>query len=81
MLTILATTGRVLLRHWPALLAWFAAGALGHYLAIQLAGYVGAWSSTWGFVLLPLAILSKPGRSSPNRSKQRHLHHGECAAC
>ncbi|WP_426187994.1 hypothetical protein [Microbacterium sp. TWP3-1-2b2] len=59
MLTILATTGRVLLRHWPSLLAWFAAGTLGHYLAIQLAGYVGAWSSTWGFVLLPLAILSK----------------------
>jgi hypothetical protein len=59
MLTILASTGRVLLRHWPALLAWFLAGRIVHYVGIEIAGYVGAWTSTVGFLILPLAILAR----------------------
>ncbi|KDA06893.1 hypothetical protein DC31_07970 [Microbacterium sp. CH12i] len=59
MLTILASTGRVLLRHWPVMLAWFLAGRLVHYVGIEVAGYVGAWSSVGGFLILPLAILAR----------------------
>ncbi|UYO97528.1 hypothetical protein OED01_01990 [Microbacterium sp. M28] len=59
MLTLLASTGRVLAGHWPALVAWFLAGYLLHFGLIQLAGYVGAWSTTGGLLLLPLAILAR----------------------
>ncbi|WP_243229542.1 hypothetical protein [Microbacterium sp. CIAB417] len=59
MLTLLASTGRVLAGHWPALVAWFLAGHLVHFGAIQLAGYVGAWTSVGGILLLPLAILAR----------------------
>lgn len=43
--------------HWPALTAWFLAGVLGNYLAIELAGFVGAYSSAFGMLLLPIAVL------------------------
>ncbi|WP_417508983.1 hypothetical protein [Microbacterium sp.] len=59
MLIILASTRRVLLRHWPAMLAWFLAGRIVHYVGIEIAGYVGAWTSTAGFLILPLAILAR----------------------
>ncbi len=56
---MLATTGRLLAAHWPALLAWYLAGVVAHYAAIQLAGFVGAWSDLGGALLLPLAPLAK----------------------
>lgn len=59
MLTLLATTGRVLLRHAPRLLAWFLAGWLGRAGAIELAGFVGGHWSTGGLLLLPLAVLAR----------------------
>lgn len=43
--------------HWPALMAWYLAGILGNYLAIELAGFVGAYSSAFGMLLLPVAVL------------------------
>ncbi|MGB4135582.1 MAG: hypothetical protein WA971_03395 [Microbacterium sp.] len=57
MLTILASTGRVLWRHWPGLLAWFLAGTLARYVLIEVAGFVGAHSEIIGMLLLPLAVL------------------------
>lgn len=59
MLTILATTGRVLWRHWPALVAWYLAGILVHYVITEIAGTIGASSATLGFLVLPLAILAR----------------------
>lgn len=59
MLAILTTAGRVLLRHWPALLAWYLAGILVHYVITEAAGFVGASSATLGFLVLPIAILAR----------------------
>ncbi|MFT4260411.1 hypothetical protein [Microbacterium sp.] len=59
MLPILTTAGRVLLRRWPALVAWYLAGVAVHYLIVQLAGYIGAYTATVGFLVLPLAILAR----------------------
>ncbi|RXZ73232.1 hypothetical protein [Agromyces albus] len=59
MLTVIAMTGRLLLAHWPALLAWFLGGILARYLVIELAGFVGAYSALGGTLLLPLAILAR----------------------
>ena len=59
MRAILVSTGRSLWRHWPALLAWYLAGIAVHYVFIQLAGFVGAYSATAGFLILPLAILAR----------------------
>ena len=59
MLGVLTTTGRLLRDHWPALLAWYLAGTLGHYLAIELAGIVGAYSDIGGLLLQPFAPLSR----------------------
>lgn len=56
---MLVTTGRVLAAHWPALLAWYLAGILGRYAAIQVAGFVGAYTAIGGMLLLPLAILAR----------------------
>lgn len=58
-MAILTSTGRVLLGHWPAMLAWFLGGILVHYLFVQIAGFVGAYSATLGFLVLPLAILAR----------------------
>lgn len=51
--------GRLLAAHWPALIAWFLVGILGRYLAIEFAGFVGAYTAIGGFLLLPLAILAR----------------------
>ncbi|GGD63376.1 hypothetical protein [Microbacterium murale] len=59
MLAILTTAGRVLLRHWPALIAWYLAGTLVHYVITEVAGFVGASSATLGFLVLPIAILAR----------------------
>ncbi len=59
MLAILTTSGRVLWRHWPALLAWYLAGVLVHYAVVQIAGFIGAYTATVGFLVLPIAILAR----------------------
>lgn len=59
MIDLLRTLGRVLWMHWPAMLAWYLAGTLGWYLSIELAGFVGAYSSVGGTLLLPVAILCR----------------------
>lgn len=59
MRAILVSTGRSLWWHWPALLAWYLAGVAVHYVFLQLAGFVGAYSATVGFLILPLAILAR----------------------
>ena len=56
---MLTTIGRVLRDHWPALLAWYVAGTLGHYWAIELAGVVGAYTDVGGVLLQPFAPLAK----------------------
>ncbi|MFK4808040.1 hypothetical protein ACI3KX_19420 [Microbacterium sp. ZW CA_36] len=58
-LDVLRTAGRLLWRHWPVLLAWYAAGVLGRYVVIEAAGFVGAYNAVAGSLLLPLAILSR----------------------
>lgn len=57
MIGILTRSARLLAAHWPALLAWMAAGTLGHYLVLELAALVGARSALGGILLLPLAAL------------------------
>ena len=59
MLDILRATGRVLWRHWPALLAWFLGATLVHQLLIEAAGLVGGHSATLGLLILPLAVLAR----------------------
>ena len=49
----------MLWRYAPQLLAWFLAGWLGNYLALQLAGFIGGWWNTGGLLLLPLAVLTR----------------------
>lgn len=56
---MLQTVGRLLWRHWPALLAWYLAGILGRYAVIEVAGFVGAYDAVAGSLLLPLAILAR----------------------
>jgi hypothetical protein len=58
-LAILKTTGRVLWRHWPALMAWYLAGVLVHYVITEVAGFIGAYSATLGFLVLPIGILAR----------------------
>lgn len=59
MKAILASAGRVLWRHWPALAAWYLAGILARYWLVALAGFVGAYSSVGGLMILPLAVLAR----------------------
>lgn len=56
---ILTTAARVLMRHWPALMAWYLAGVLVHYVVTEIAGFIGASSATVGFLVLPIAILAR----------------------
>lgn len=56
---MLRATGRVLWRHWPALLVWFVAGIVARYAIIQVAGFIGGHSSTIGMLILPLAVLAR----------------------
>ncbi|GAB6859265.1 hypothetical protein JCM13591A_33700 [Microbacterium xylanilyticum] len=44
---------------WPALLAWYLAGTLGHYWVNELAGFVGAYTSVGGLLILPFAVLAR----------------------
>ena len=57
MLRMLGTMGRLLLAHWPALLAWFLFGQLGRHLAVEAAAYVGLYSGIGGLMLLALGVL------------------------
>ncbi|MCR2808648.1 MULTISPECIES: hypothetical protein [unclassified Microbacterium] len=59
MIAVLRVSGLLLWRHWPALLALYLAGTLGRYVAIEVAGFVGAYSAVAGALLFPLAILSR----------------------
>lgn len=59
MIALLRLAGRLLWRHWPVLLAIYLAGTLGRYAAIQVAGFVGAYTAIGGALLFPLAILSR----------------------
>ena len=56
---MIAMAGRLLVAHWPVLLAWYLAGTLGRYMGIELAGFVGGYSALGGILLLPLPILAK----------------------
>lgn len=56
---MLKATGRVLWRHWPSLLAWYLAGVVARYWLIVLAGFVGAYTSVGGLMILPLAVLCR----------------------
>lgn len=59
MFAVIALTGRLLLAHWPALVAWFLAGILARYVAIEIAGFVGGYTAVGGVLLLPLGILAR----------------------
>ncbi len=59
MIAVVRVAGQLLWRHWPALLALYLAGTLGRYVAIEVAGFVGAYSAIAGALLFPLAILSR----------------------
>lgn len=59
MRAILVSTGRSLVRHWPVLLAWYLGGQLARALVIEAAGFVGAYSATLGFLILPVAVLAR----------------------
>lgn len=55
----LRTFGRILARHWPALIAWYLGGEAVHQLLLQLAGFVGGHTTLGGLLLLPLAVAAK----------------------
>ncbi|WP_435747158.1 hypothetical protein [Microbacterium sp. PMB16] len=59
MLQALRTFGRILARHWPALVAWYLAGEAVHQLLVQLAGFVGGLTTLGGLLLLPLAVAAR----------------------
>ncbi len=56
---MIGLTWRLLVRHWPALVAWYLAGTLGRYVGLEVAGFVGGYTAIGGILLLPLAILAK----------------------
>lgn len=59
MIAVVQLAGRLLLRHWPALLALYLGGILVRYVVIEVAGFVGAYSAVAGSLLFPLAILAR----------------------
>lgn len=59
MLQALRTFGRILARHWPALVAWYLGGEAVHQLLLQLAGFVGGLTTLGGLLLLPLAVAAR----------------------
>ncbi|PVE94673.1 hypothetical protein [Microbacterium sp. TPD7012] len=59
MLQALRTFGRILARHWPALVAWYLGGEAVHQLLVQLAGFVGGLTTLGGLLLLPLAVAAR----------------------
>lgn len=40
-------------------MAWYLAGVLVHYVITEVAGFIGAYSATVGFLVLPIAILAR----------------------
>lgn len=56
---MLATIGRTLVQHWPALVALHLAGVLVRYGVIELAGWVGAASPTGGLLIMPIAVIAR----------------------
>lgn len=52
-------TGILLWTRWPILLAWFLFGILVRYVAIEIAGFAGAYNETIGVLLLPLTVLGR----------------------
>ncbi|KNY05958.1 hypothetical protein [Microbacterium sp. GCS4] len=55
----LRTFGRILARHWPALMAWYLGGEAVHRLLIEFAGFVGGHTTLGGLLLLPLAVAAR----------------------
>ncbi|MEH3088541.1 MAG: hypothetical protein PGN24_02725 [Microbacterium arborescens] len=58
MIAVAIRAARLFAAHWPALLAWYLGGALANYVVIEVAGFVGAFTSVGGLLLMPLAILA-----------------------
>jgi len=56
---VISMTGRLLVAHWPALLAWYLVGTIGRCVGVEVAGFVGGYTAIGGILLLPLAILAK----------------------
>lgn len=56
---MLVLAPRALLATWPVLVAWFLAGQLAHYWVIQGAGFLGAFNSVAGVLLMPVAVTAK----------------------
>lgn len=59
MLLALRTFGRILVQHWPAMMAWFIGGEAVHQLLVQLAGFIGGHTTLGGLLILPLAVAAK----------------------
>ncbi|WP_109209019.1 MULTISPECIES: hypothetical protein [Microbacterium] len=59
LLAVPRTAGRLLLRHWPVLLALYLAALLARYIVIEAAGWVGSYNAVAGSLLLPVAILAR----------------------
>lgn len=55
----LRTFGRILARHWPALMAWYIGGEALHRVLIELAGFIGGLTTLGGLLLLPLAVAAR----------------------
>lgn len=55
----LRTFGRILAQHWLAMAAWFVGGEAMHQLLIQLAGFIGGYTTLGGLLVLPLAVAAK----------------------
>lgn len=56
---VLRTFGRVLASHLPAMMAWYLGGEALHRVLVQLAGFVGGYTTLGGLLLLPLAVAAR----------------------
>lgn len=59
MVQALRTFGRILASHGIALAAWYLGGEVLHQLLVQLAGFVGGYTTLGGLLLLPLAVAAR----------------------
>ncbi|MBO9624934.1 MAG: hypothetical protein J7484_01015 [Microbacterium sp.] len=59
MLSALRIFGRILARHWPALVAWYLGGEALHTVLVEFAGFVGGHTTLGGLLLLPLAVAAR----------------------
>lgn len=57
----LGTFRRIVVRHWPALMACYLAGEALHRLFVQLAGMIGGHTTLGGLLVLPLAVAARLG--------------------